>query len=210
MLSSASRSAAASAHSPALRSWAFFGTSNVFSRGILIALGAALLAAAAFEAHAIWRDMPKADQFVSSPHAQIEFTTRRDQETGSISTPLVVESPEIHAHAVTRGGQACWEFLLRNSSSVSVEIQRVETGCDCVRVHGLCSNPIPPQGTAKGELLLDLSHDPGFVGRLAIEVRGLARGGQVAFLWEFDVNVLSRSAAQARSSAEQAERTYGE
>ncbi len=70
--------------------------------------------------------------------------------------------------------------MLRNSGLETATLERVETSCPCLEV-GPLPLKIDPANTGELTVRFDPAEEPGFRGRLAIDLTGLAPDGQVAF-----------------------------
>lgn len=87
---------------------------------------------------------------------------------------------EIDLGSLAQGGCQQQAFQCCNDSGTLVEVAAIETSCPCASIH-LERTGIPAGQCLKGNVTLDLDRERDFVGDLAIEAKGLTRGGRVAF-----------------------------
>lgn len=112
------------------------------------------------------------------------------------TTLLVPSASTIDLGMVPQSGQAHEYFALTNPGTESVEVAKIETSCECLKVR-LTSRTIGPTGRVLAQASLDLGNEPQFSGGLAIEVRGLTNSGAVAFAVVVDVTVRAAEEFQA-------------
>lgn len=114
----------------------------------------------------------------------------RVRSPGGESGPLLSSPGLLHFSALPRGGHAELCFSLTNSGSAEVTIEEITTTCDCFQVE------IPRRTVAAGETIsgvahVNLTHEPGFTGRLWLEAIGIARHvSQPAFRIAAEANVM--------------------
>jgi hypothetical protein len=104
---------------------------------------------------------------------------RTDAETSA--TPLVPSRTTLDFGIVPQGQERRHYATLKNDVGRRVEIERVETNCDCLRVS------LAGSGLDAGEemmicLYLDLSAASDFVGKLVTEIAGFGSDGKTVFL----------------------------
>jgi hypothetical protein len=92
---------------------------------------------------------------------------------------------------VTAGEKKTLQITLVNNSSDTVEIEHIESSCDCFRVD-LGRNVISPGEEINATLTLDLVREPDFVGAMRLEVTGFTKTGATAFVIHVDTNVVAR------------------
>jgi hypothetical protein len=89
---------------------------------------------------------------------------------------------------VSRSGHRQIEFELQNPGTEAVELTKVRTSCECLRL-------VPPTFVVSpGErvtliAIVDFSDDPGFSGALRLEANGFGTKERPAFLVQFNVRV---------------------
>jgi hypothetical protein len=103
---------------------------------------------------------------------------------------LAVSTAILDLGEVVAGGRKECEFCLTNPSDSPVEIAKIETSCDCLRID-VSSRIIPPAQTAVGCAVFNLRKEPHFTGKLGIEVRGKDRAEKILFALEVKVAVNS-------------------
>jgi Protein of unknown function (DUF1573) len=91
----------------------------------------------------------------------------------------VLESP-LNLGEVPVGGQKQGKFSLTNRSAAPVEVAEIETSCDCLTID-LANRVLSPGQRVVGRALLDLHKEPGFTGKLSIDVTGKGQSGQGVF-----------------------------
>ncbi len=108
-------------------------------------------------------------------------TNHRSAKSGqSPATLLVTSAKSVELGIVPQAGREQETFSISNAGSNVVEIAKVETSCDCLDVE-LSRRIAKPGEKLLGVVKLDLAKEPGFTGNLAIEVKGLAKTGELAF-----------------------------
>jgi hypothetical protein len=100
----------------------------------------------------------------------------------STVAPVIVPSPASpDLGVVAQGGHTkSVTILLSNVTDTPVEVAAVWTSCSCLRID-LGPRVIAPLEHVPVEVLLDLSTEPSFTGRLGMSIRGLTSSGAVAF-----------------------------
>jgi len=116
-----------------------------------------------------------------------EKSGRLDQSSSSTCL-LDVSHNRIDFGLVPQGGSQRQYFELSNSTVRALEIDRIETSCDCLSID--LGNPdLKPREKTLGLVTLDLSHAPGFIGKLTAEVAGVGVNGDVWFKIQVEVDV---------------------
>jgi len=92
--------------------------------------------------------------------------------------------------SITQGNQGHADFVVRNLSPEPVVISHIETSCPCLYVR-LTEAPIQPGAEARGEAVLDMSHEPRFAGNLAINLEAKTAVDRSAFAMVVTAEILS-------------------
>jgi hypothetical protein len=100
--------------------------------------------------------------------------------SASRSFPLAI-NPDPVSLGVLNAGQAARAMItLRNPGPQPVSVERIETGCSCLRV-GPAPIRLGPGESAALTVAFDPSHDPDFRGMLSIDVDGHDATGSLVF-----------------------------
>jgi hypothetical protein len=89
--------------------------------------------------------------------------------------PAIVELGTLKQGEIGKGNIA-----LSNSSGTDCTISLISSSCPCFSVH-VPGNQVGAGQTVSGQVVLDLSHEPEFIGGLLIEVNGYTPDGHTAF-----------------------------
>lgn len=136
----------------------------------------------------------------------VGLTSPRTTSPTAITQVLEVPTESAAATALTpskrrfdfgvlpKGGQAQETFWLHNPSKDPVEIDRIDTSCDCFVVI-LAAKTVPPNDKILATIKLDFSHDNNFFGSLGMQATAAINSGNgVAF--EVHVDVIVKDVAQ--------------
>jgi hypothetical protein len=104
------------------------------------------------------------------------------------TTPLVSSRTTLDFGIVPQGSQQRLFFELSNASDEPIELDRIETSCECLEM------TVSRMRLSAGEAVLacaklDLAVAPRFTGGLGIEVRGYAQDGLLVFAINIDADV---------------------
>lgn len=111
-----------------------------------------------------------------------------DKRTNGKTCLLTPNPPRVDLGAVPQGGRTTFAFQVHNPTDQAIEVAAIHTSCPCLEVT-MEPTTLVPSGTAKACGTLDLRDETGFPGKLAIEVQGLTRRGEKAFVVEVEVSV---------------------
>lgn len=88
---------------------------------------------------------------------------------------------------VPQGREQHEYFELTNPTAKRIEIDRIETSCDCLNIT-LANPEIPPGANVLACADLDLTRAIDFRGKVRIEAKGLTTRDQIAFLINIEVD----------------------
>ena len=88
-------------------------------------------------------------------------------------------------------------FTIRNRTTTPIRVARFETSCPCVRVSP-SSLDLKPDKTNEIRVNFDAAMEPNFRGRLAVDLTGLSRSGEVLFRSTVDLTVGKEIPIQTR------------
>jgi hypothetical protein len=89
---------------------------------------------------------------------------------------------------VPQAGRKESSFSLTNPTNEPVEIAKIESSCHCLEIE-LPKKVLSPSEQLSARVLLDLSGEAHFTGKLSIEVKGKTPGGATAFFVKWRVEV---------------------
>jgi hypothetical protein len=94
------------------------------------------------------------------------------EPAGSLpASVLVVEDCVSRLGRVPSGSRTEGAFTLHNNSTEPVELDRIETSCECLAVE-VAERAIAPGARVKARYVLDLGHEPRFAGSLSLTATG--------------------------------------
>jgi hypothetical protein len=96
-------------------------------------------------------------------------------------SPLLIPSQDVVDLGVLHAGE--WRnasLYLTNQRDLPVDIETIQSSCPCLFLECV-PRVVPPSGTAKVIVTLDLGKEPSFVGNLRIRTQGKTRSGALAF-----------------------------
>ncbi len=94
--------------------------------------------------------------------------------------PLAISPDPIVLGVVHPGEQAETSLSLRNTQDKTLIVERIDTSCTCIDVEGVPAR-LGPYEAAELKVTFGQSDDPGFEGRLSVEVIGYLSGGGIGF-----------------------------
>ncbi|MFI5456162.1 MAG: DUF1573 domain-containing protein [Isosphaerales bacterium] len=103
--------------------------------------------------------------------------------------PLAISPCPIIFEAYESGESAQTSLVVRNTQSVALTLERIETSCSCI---GIAPVPIEigPGEPRTLNVTFDSSSDPDFEGGLSVEISGYLSDGKIAFRTQAKVEVL--------------------
>ncbi len=131
----------------------------------------------------------KALGLVSGPAAGVGLFSAA-VATSTVS-PVIVPFPEsLDLGVVAQGGRTKNRTIfLSNVTDKPVEVVTMRTSCSCLQID-LRPRVIAPLERLPVQVLLDLSAEPSFSGRLGMSIRGLTSSGEVVFAIPVGAEVL--------------------
>jgi hypothetical protein len=120
----------------------------------------------------------------SGPASAVGPYSGAEQRFPLLTSPALVDFETLEA-----GESAQTSLLVRNTESVALTLERVETSCSCIAVAPVPIEIGPGKQTAL-TVTFDSSSEPDFEGGLSVEISGYLADGRVAFRTKTKVEVL--------------------
>jgi hypothetical protein len=103
--------------------------------------------------------------------------------------PLVTSPAPINFEILEPGESAQTSLLVRNTQSVPLTLERIETSCSCIAI-GPVPIEIGPGKQATLTVTFDPSPDPDFEGGLSVQISGYLSDGTIAFRTQAKADIL--------------------
>jgi hypothetical protein len=122
------------------------------------------------------------------PATQANPAAASSVETNRRKTLLSVSPSPVDFGVIPVGGKKEIEITIFNPGKQAVQIDKVETTCDCLKVD-FAGQLVQPGKALRSRTVLDMASDPDFVGDLQIRVRALTEKSQPLLSFEATAKV---------------------
>jgi hypothetical protein len=131
----------------------------------------------------------------SKPKSVVPRLSAESERSAAPWLPLEIRPDPVVLGAIPAHQTAQISIGVENLRTVPVILERVETSCPCITVGDLPAS-LEPEGATDLRVTFDPTHEPDFVGALAVQVVGYLSDGQVGFRTRVKLEVGRRGGGQ--------------